>query len=94
MIIIGGLLHEISNDGAKKQFETFLEELILPRMVMSAQVIGFANLLKIIEITFRWCSRLDQVAAENEFQTRWPRLNLSAVLAILKLLIFLLGHLA
>lgn len=53
MIIIGGLLHEISNDGAKKQFETFLEELILPRMVMSAQVIGFANLLKIIEITFR-----------------------------------------
>lgn len=49
MIIIGGLLHEISNDGAKKQFETFLEELILPRMVMSAQVIGFA-IVEIIEL--------------------------------------------
>lgn len=32
-----GLLHELSNDGAKQQFEKFLEELILPVMVTSAQ---------------------------------------------------------
>lgn len=32
-----GLLHEISNDGAKQRFEQFLEDLILPRMVISAQ---------------------------------------------------------
>lgn len=31
-----GLLHELSNDGAQEQFETFLEELILPEMVKSA----------------------------------------------------------
>ena len=34
----GGLLHEISNIGAKNQFENFLEDLILPAMVGSAQV--------------------------------------------------------
>jgi len=32
-----GLLHELSNDGARSQFESFLEELILPVMVNSAQ---------------------------------------------------------
>jgi len=32
-----GLLHELSNDGARAQFESFLEELILPVMVNSAQ---------------------------------------------------------
>ncbi|XP_074594901.1 BTB/POZ domain-containing protein mrityu [Brevipalpus obovatus] len=32
-----GLLHEISNEGAKSQFEDFLENLILPAMVASAQ---------------------------------------------------------
>lgn len=48
MIIIGGLLHEISNDGAKKQFETFLEDLILERMVISAQVIKFLKKIKLI----------------------------------------------
>lgn len=32
-----GLLHELSNEGASKQFEVFLEELILPLMVNSAQ---------------------------------------------------------
>ena len=30
-----GLLHELSNDGAEEQFETFLNELILPQMVES-----------------------------------------------------------
>lgn len=29
-----GLLHELSNDGAQEQFEKFLEELILPEMVI------------------------------------------------------------
>lgn len=33
----GGLLHELSNEGARGQFESFLEELILPVMVNSAQ---------------------------------------------------------
>lgn len=33
-----GLLHELSNDGAKKQFETFLESNIYPVLVESAQV--------------------------------------------------------
>jgi len=31
-----GLLHELSNDGAQAQFEEFLEELILPQMVICA----------------------------------------------------------
>lgn len=34
---IGGLLHELSNEGARCQFEVFLEELILPVMVASAE---------------------------------------------------------
>lgn len=33
----GGLLHELSNEGARCQFEVFLEDLILPLMVNSAQ---------------------------------------------------------
>ena len=37
LIKIGGLLHELSNEGAKCQFEVFLEELILPLMVNSAE---------------------------------------------------------
>ncbi|CAH0546638.1 unnamed protein product [Brassicogethes aeneus] len=32
-----GLLHELSNEGARCQFEVFLEQLILPLMVNSAQ---------------------------------------------------------
>lgn len=35
--IIGGLLHELSNEGARCQFEVFLEDLILPLMVNSAR---------------------------------------------------------
>lgn len=31
-----GLLHELSNDGAQEQFENYLEELILPEMVICA----------------------------------------------------------
>jgi hypothetical protein len=38
----GGLLHELSNDGARKKFEEYLEELILPLMVKSASVSNFA----------------------------------------------------
>jgi hypothetical protein len=33
-----GLLHELSNDGAKRQFEVFLEKTIFPILVESAQV--------------------------------------------------------
>lgn len=33
----GALLHELSNDGAHKQFDAYLEELILPIMVDSAR---------------------------------------------------------
>lgn len=32
-----GLLHELSNDGAQDQFEQFLEELILPQMVIKVE---------------------------------------------------------
>jgi BTB/POZ domain-containing protein 10 len=32
-----GLLHELSNDGARQQFNVFLDEMILPEMVMAAQ---------------------------------------------------------
>lgn len=32
-----GLLHELSNEGARQQFEVFLEDLMLPAMVTSAQ---------------------------------------------------------
>nr|KAG5706937.1 hypothetical protein BaRGS_021443 [Batillaria attramentaria] len=33
-----GLLHELSNDGARQQFEQYLEELLMPLMVKSASV--------------------------------------------------------
>lgn len=36
--VTGGLLHELSNDGARKQFNLFLEDMILPEMVVAAQV--------------------------------------------------------
>lgn len=32
-----GLLHELSNEGARQQFENFLEELLMPLMLNSAQ---------------------------------------------------------
>lgn len=32
---LGELLHELSNDGAKQQFNTFLQEVILPKMLQS-----------------------------------------------------------
>lgn len=35
--LAGGLLHELSNEGARQQFEVFLEEHILPLMVLAAQ---------------------------------------------------------
>ncbi|XP_023649361.1 BTB/POZ domain-containing protein KCTD20 isoform X4 [Paramormyrops kingsleyae] len=34
---LSALLHELSNDGARRQFEAFLEELLVPAMVSSAQ---------------------------------------------------------
>ncbi|XP_067253141.1 BTB/POZ domain-containing protein KCTD20 isoform X2 [Chanodichthys erythropterus] len=34
---LSALLHELSNDGARRQFEVFLEELLVPAMVSSAQ---------------------------------------------------------
>lgn len=34
---LGALLHELSNDGAHKQFDHYLEELILPIMVGCAK---------------------------------------------------------
>jgi BTB/POZ domain-containing protein 10 len=36
-LLTGGLLHELSNEGARHQFEAFLEKLILPLMVNSAE---------------------------------------------------------
>ena len=33
----GALMHELSNDGARGQFECYLEEMVLPLMVASAQ---------------------------------------------------------
>jgi BTB/POZ domain-containing protein 10 len=33
-----GLLHELSNDGARGQFSVFLENIILPQLVISADV--------------------------------------------------------
>ena len=36
-IFTGGFLHELSNDGARQQFDAYLEELILPQMVLCAQ---------------------------------------------------------
>uniref|UniRef100_A0A914DVU9 BTB domain-containing protein n=1 Tax=Acrobeloides nanus TaxID=290746 RepID=A0A914DVU9_9BILA len=32
-----GLLHELSNEGARSQFTTFLEDIILPQLVVSAE---------------------------------------------------------
>ncbi|XP_018602336.2 BTB/POZ domain-containing protein KCTD20 isoform X2 [Scleropages formosus] len=34
---LSALLHELSNDGARRQFEVFLEDLVVPAMVSSAQ---------------------------------------------------------
>jgi BTB/POZ domain-containing protein 10 len=47
-----GLLHELSNDGAKKQFEMFLENDIYPVLVESAQVIRFILFILIKELFF------------------------------------------
>ena len=38
LCLTGDLLHELSNDGAKNQFQYFVEEYILPVMVSSAKV--------------------------------------------------------
>ena len=38
-LVSGYLLHELSNDGAKNQFQEFLHECILPVMVSSAKVV-------------------------------------------------------
>ena len=38
LYLTGDLLHELSNDGAKNQFQYFVEEYILPVMVSSAKV--------------------------------------------------------
>ena len=35
--VTGALMHELSNDGARRQFEFYLEEMVLPLMVASAQ---------------------------------------------------------
>lgn len=53
-----GLLHELSNEGARNEFEAFLEELILPLLVKSAQkgdrechiVVLLEGLLNIVNI--------------------------------------------
>ncbi|KAI8441279.1 hypothetical protein MSG28_014917, partial [Choristoneura fumiferana] len=37
LLNLRGLLHELSNEGARRQFESFLERLILPLMVSSAR---------------------------------------------------------
>lgn len=34
---LGALMHELSNDGARRQFEFYLEEMVVPLMVASAQ---------------------------------------------------------
>uniref|UniRef100_A0A1A8G4I3 BTB (POZ) domain containing 10a n=1 Tax=Nothobranchius korthausae TaxID=1143690 RepID=A0A1A8G4I3_9TELE len=34
---LSALMHELSNDGARRQFECYLEEMVLPLMVASAQ---------------------------------------------------------
>ena len=36
--LTGDLLHELSNDGARNQFQDFVEEYILPVMVSAAKV--------------------------------------------------------
>lgn len=36
-LLPGALMHELSNDGARRQFEFYLEEMVLPLMVASAQ---------------------------------------------------------
>lgn len=36
-LLLGALMHELSNDGARRQFEFYLEEMVLPLMVASAQ---------------------------------------------------------
>ena len=50
----GGLLHELSNDGARDQFECYLEELLVPQMVLSAQV----NIHSIRKDSYRLTHRL------------------------------------
>jgi hypothetical protein len=51
-LYLGGLLHELSNDCAKKQFETFLENDIFPVLVESAQVIKIFVSIFLIETVF------------------------------------------
>lgn len=56
-----GLLHELSNEGARIQFENFLEELLMPLMLNSVSFwaekceIGFCGELWLIEIWDNFC---------------------------------------
>ncbi len=37
-VVSGGLLHELSNDGAREQFNIYLEDKILEQMVHASRV--------------------------------------------------------
>ena len=47
--LAGCLLHELSNDGARQQFNLYLEDRILPHMVNVAEV---GQLSPIVNVTY------------------------------------------
>jgi BTB/POZ domain-containing protein 10 len=53
----GGLLHELSNDGARAEFSKFLDEMIMPQLVDCAMVCEICmqrNVCSIIVFLFNW----------------------------------------
>uniref|UniRef100_A0A1L8DAL8 BTB domain-containing protein n=2 Tax=Nyssomyia neivai TaxID=330878 RepID=A0A1L8DAL8_9DIPT len=66
-----GLLHELSDEGARCQFEMFLEELILPLMVASAQRGGRECHVVVLldEDVVEWDEEYPPQMGEEYFQT-------------------------
>lgn len=72
---IGLLLHELSNRGAKTQFEVFLDEALLPAMARCAQL-GARECHVVVlssEDTVEWDDDLPPALGEQFAQGAWMR---------------------
>lgn len=68
-------MHELSNDGARRQFECYLEEMVLPLMVASAQS-GERECHVVVltdEDVVDWDEEYPPQMGEEYSQSRWRR---------------------
>lgn len=82
-------MHELSNEGAKRQFEVFLEELIFPLMVNSAQrgdrECHVVNLLD--DDVVDWDEEYPPQMGEEYSQSKYVKLIKQIIMYMLKYLI-------